>query len=275
MKRRPLIAVLALVLAAIGTVAVLSYAKAADRRALQGQQAVSVFVVRKEVPAGTTAGQAVKDGLMVRELIARRATPADALGGVDKTYGSLVATTTLQPGELVLKSRFGAKPVDNGLLEVPAGKMAVSVALDDASHVGSFLLAGSKIAVFDTFNVQEKVKTGDTPAGDHLQDDHDKRRATRLLLGAVDVLAVGSATAAPDAQSSSGGGDGDTQKVAQQAPAAGTTTLVTLAVTQEQAQKIIHGSRTGTLTFTLLGSGTSAKPGAGTDDRRLFEESAR
>ena len=275
MKRRPLVALAALVLAAIGTLAVLTYAQGADRRALQGQQAVSAYVVHKEVPAGTTADQAVKDGLIVRELIARRATPADALGAVDQAYGSLVATTSLQPGELVLRSRFGTKPADNGLLAVPAGKMAVSVSLDDASHVGSFVAAGSKIAVFDTFNVREKVKTSDTPAGDRLQDDHDKRRATRLLLGQVDVLAVGATTTAPGAQSSSDGADGGTQNVAQQTPAAGTTTLVTLAVTQDQAQKLIHGSRTGTLTFTLLGSGTSAKPGAGVDDRRLFEESAR
>jgi pilus assembly protein CpaB len=275
MKRRPLVALAALVLAAMGTLAVLTYAQGADRRALQGQEAVNAYVVRKEVPAGTTAEQAVKDGLIVHELIARRATPADALGTVGKTYGSLVATSTLQPGELVLKSRFGTKVADNGLLAVPSGKMAVSVPLDDASHVGSFLVAGSKIAVFDTFNVQEKFKSSDTPAGDRLQDEHDKRRATRLLLAHVDVLAVGASTSAPGAQSSSDAADGGTQNVAQQTPSAGTTTLVTLAVSQDQAQKLIHGSRTGTLTFTLLGSGTSARPGTGTDDRRLFEESAR
>jgi len=276
MKRRPLVAMAALVIAALGTVAVLMYAKSADQRALRGQEAVNAFVVRKEVPAGTTAQQAVDDGLIVRELIARRALPGDTLTDVDRTYGVLLATSTLQPGELVLRSRFSAKTAGDGALIVPAGKMAVSVPLDDASHVGSFVVAGSKIAVFDTFNIQEKVKSGNTPAGDHLQDKHEFKRATRLLLPSVDVLAVGAATTAPGADQSSGKGSADaTQNVSASSPAAGTTTLVTLAVSQEQAQKLIHGSRTGTLTFTLLGSGTAGTPGAGIDDPRLFEESAR
>ena len=33
----------------------------------------------------------------------------------------------------------------------------------------------------------------------------------------------------------------------------------------------MHASRTGTLTFALLGPGTTATPGAGVDDRSLFE----
>src|SRR4051812_30040901 len=240
MKRRPLVALAALVLAAIGSLAVLTYAQGADRRALQGQEAVSAYVVRKAVPAGTTADQAGKDGLMVRELIARRATPTDALGSVDKAYGSLVATTTLQPGELVLKSRFGTKPADNGLLAVPSGKMAVSVSLDDASHVGSFVVAGSKIAVFDTFSTEPK---GNTPSGTGLQGGDGKGRATRLLLPQVDVIAVGAVTAAPAAQGSDAAQAGGTQNVAQQSSSNGTA-LLTLAVSQDQAEKIIHGSRT-------------------------------
>jgi pilus assembly protein CpaB len=275
MKRRPLVALAALALAAMGTLAVLTYAQGADRRALEGQEAVSAYVVRKEVPVGTTAEQAVNDGLIVHELIARRATPRDALGTVDKAYASLVATTTLQPGELVLKSRFGSKPADSEVLPVPAGKMAVSVSLDDPSHVGPFVVAGSKVAVFDTFTATANAKAGNTPSGAGLQGGAEgKTRATRLLLAKVDVIAVGSVTAAPGPQGSDANGSGNTQNVAQQASANGTT-LLTLAVTQDQAQKLIHGSRTGTLTFTLLGSGTSAKPGSGTDDRHLFEESAR
>ncbi len=272
MKRRPLIAIAALVLAAIGTLAVLTYAQGADRRALQGQQAVSVYVVRKQVPAGTSANQAVKQGLLVRELIARKGVPADALGNVDPAYGSLVATSDLQPGELVLQSRFGTKPTAEGALNVPSGKMAVSVSLDDASHVGSFVVAGSQIAVFDTFNVLKTVTSSNTPSGGQLGGEGPK--ATRLLLPQVDVLAVGSVTSAAPSQNSSQGSADGTQKVSQQTTAGGTT-LLTLAVDQSQAQKLIHGSRTGTLTFTLLGSGSPASPGAGIDDRHLFEESAR
>jgi hypothetical protein len=167
--------------------------------------------------------------------------------------------------------------------------LAVTVALDDPSQVGSFLAVGSKVAVFDTFNVQSaaaagsgtgssaaagattgsattgSAATGPTPAGDRLQDRHEYSRATRLLLTSVEVLAVGATTTivAPpptDAQSSAAigtAGGGQT-----------TTTLFTLAVTQE---RIIHSSRTGALTFALLGPQAHATTGKGVDDRTLFE----
>ena len=72
--------------------------------------------------------------------------------------------------------------------------MAISVALDDPSHVGPFLTVGSHIAVFDTFNVLSVVGPAATPAGDHLQDQHAYLRSTRVLVPDVVVLAVGSTT---------------------------------------------------------------------------------
>jgi Flp pilus assembly protein CpaB len=78
----------------------------------------------------------------------------------DPTYGQLVATSTIQPGELVMTTRFAARGTTTGTLPVPAGMLAVTVALDDPSHVGSFLSVGSKVAVFDTFNVQSVTAAG-------------------------------------------------------------------------------------------------------------------
>ena len=142
MNKRILVGVAALLLAAIGTTAVLLYARGADRRALQGQEAVSAYVVRKDVPAGTTARKAIDDGLIVKELIASKGVPEGTLTSVDSGYENLVATSDMQPGELVLQSRFGTQAAVDGRLVVPEGKMAVSVALDDPYHVGPFLSVG-------------------------------------------------------------------------------------------------------------------------------------
>ena len=81
MSKRILFGIAAVVLAAIGTTAVLAYARGADRRALEGQQAISAYVVRKDVPAGTTARKAIDDGLIVKELIASKGVPEGALTG--------------------------------------------------------------------------------------------------------------------------------------------------------------------------------------------------
>ncbi len=265
MSRRIIAALAALLIAVVGSVAVVAYAHAADQRALAGQEAVRAYVAEKEVPAGTTAGQAVKDGLIVQELIARKGVPEDALTSVDGQYAQLVATSAIQPGELVLSSRFAARTAAQGALPVPTGLLAVSVALDDPSHVGSFVGVGSKVAVFDTFNVQESFKSSLTPAGDHLQDNHDFTRATRLLLPSVEVLAVDDSTTVKEPS--------DSKDKPAGIGAAGlqpSTTLLTLAVTQDQAQRLVHGSRTGTLTFALLGPDAKTTPGAGVSDRNLF-----
>jgi pilus assembly protein CpaB len=266
MSRRILAAIAALLIAVVGSVAVVAYARAADQRALAGQETVRAYVAEKDVPAGTTAGQAVQDGLIVQELIARKGVPEDALTDVSADYAQLVATSAIQPGEIVLRSRFAAHGVAQGVLPVPTGLLAVSVSLDDPSHVGSFVTVGSKVAVFDTFNIQEAVKSSQTPAGDHLQDNHGFTRATRLLLTSVEVLAVDDSTTVTNPTESKDKPTGLGAAALQP-----TTTLLTLAVSQDQAQRLVHGSRTGTLTFALLGPDAHVTPGAGVNDRSLFE----
>jgi pilus assembly protein CpaB len=260
-----LVIIAALVIALGGSLGVLNYTRGADQRALAGQQPVMAYVAKDVVPPGTTAAAAVDDGLIVQEAIARKAVPDGVLTQVDDTSGQLVATSAIQPGELVLRTRFAAKAATPGSLAVPEGKLAVSVALDDPSHVGPFVTVGSTVAVFDTFNVAETDKNDQTPAGDKLQDRHEYTRATRLLLPAVEVLAVGDTTSTTTDEK-------DKQQAASAAGGQNIQLLVTLAVSQPQAEKLVHASRTGTLTAALLGPKTTATPGKGTDDRRLFTD---
>lgn len=275
MARRIIAACVAFLIALTGTVAVVVYVRRADQRALAGQEAVPAFVARGRVPAGMTAGTAVAEGLIVRELIARKAVPPDTLASVDGGYAELVATSPIQPGEIVLRSRFAARGVTTGQLAIPEGKFAVSLVLDDSSRVGPFVTVGSEVAVFDTFNIQGRDVWDTTPAGDHLQDRHEFTRATRLLLPRVEVLAVGSTTTV-----ATGSDDEDkdaTDKAAAQQAAAGDVTqttrvLVTVAVTQDQAERLVHVARTGTVTLALLGPDTKAKSGDGVDDRSLFRK---
>jgi pilus assembly protein CpaB len=264
MSRRALAVIAAILIGIAGTTTVALYARQADARALAGQEAVRVYVVAKEVPAGTTAAEAVEDGLITQELIARKAVPDDALTAVDGGYGQLMATAALQPGSLVLRPSFASRPATQGTLVVPKGQLAVSVALDDPSHVGAFVAVGSKVAIFDTFNVQESDKAGQTPAGDKLADRHEFTRSTRLLLQEVEVLAIGATTDAPSSKPDDG-------EAVVEEPAADQKLLVTVAVSQAEAELLIHGSRTGTLTFALLGPDTKAQPGQGIDDRHLFQ----
>jgi pilus assembly protein CpaB len=271
MKRSILAALVAVVLAAVGCVAVAAYVRTADKRALAGQKAVQVLVVRKKIPAGTT-GQAIRTGGYAELVIMPAATvPADALGGIDAPLLELAVTGDQQPRQLLLRGAFDAPIIHSGGLAVPDGMLAVSVSMRVPAQVAGYVQPGSPVAVFNTFTVADGKGQGHVPAGDGLASNHDYNQATRLLLPKVQVLAIGG-RGTPGAQvgpqpapspsaSTTGGGQ----------PADSTAVLVTVAVTQEQAQRLVHAAQTGNLYLALLGDGAEARPGAGVDNYSLFQ----
>jgi pilus assembly protein CpaB len=153
---------------------------------------------------------------------------------------------------------------------------AVSVAMRVPAQVAGFVQPGSSVAVFDTFTVAEGKGAGShVPAGDGLTAGHDVNQATRLLLPKVEVLAIGGrgtpgAEVGPQPAASAAAGGGSAGKAdGQQTESA--TVLVTVAVTQDQAQRLVHAAQTGNVYLALLGTGAEAKPGPGADNYTLFQ----
>ena len=56
MGRRTLLLIVALVIAAVGTVLIFSFVKNAENEALEGQEPVEVLVATQQVASSTTAG---------------------------------------------------------------------------------------------------------------------------------------------------------------------------------------------------------------------------
>jgi pilus assembly protein CpaB len=269
MVRRMVAALVALALAALGCAAVVTYVRAADQRAVAGRQAVEVVVASKRIPAGTTVA-AVRTGGWTELVVMPASTlPADALGVLDAGLDPLAFTADVQPRQLLLRGMLAEPAVVTGGLSLPDGKLAISVDMTAAARVAGFVRPGSKVAVFDTFTVQDGGAR--IPAGDGLTSRHDYNHATRVLLPRVDVIAVGergaagaatSGTAPAGAAASSGAG----------APAVkgGATVLVTVAVTQDEAERLIHATQTGTLYLALLDDSSQILPGQGVDNTTLF-----
>jgi pilus assembly protein CpaB len=272
MAHRIVAAAVATVLALVAAGAVWLYVRSADSRALAGQQVAKAYIADDVVPAGTTWEDAIDAGLIRPELVSLKGVPAGAMQDAT-ARGDLMAVSDIAAGEIVLATRFSQDVAVAGRLAVPSGKLAVSVELTDPAKVGQFLVVGSRITVFDTFNVQEGDPDDVTPAGDELSSDHAYTRATRVLLPDVEVLAVGQTTTKEVATTSGAG----VQAAAQQQPEATqtqTVTLVTLAVDQAQAQALVHGIQTGTLYFALRSADVEIVPGRGVTDRGLFEVTA-
>ena len=242
MGRRVMAVLAAVVVGLIGVAAVLVYAGAADSRAVVGQRLQSVFIAAKLVPSGTSAADAVTQGLIVPTQVSVRGVPPGALSKVDNATGKLLALNDIAPGEFVLSSRFGTTPLGQSAIAVPLGQVAISLTLADPARVGTFVTPGSHIVIYDTYSPTAAGATG--------------AKQTRVLLDDVLVIAMGSTSLAPSAPA---GGQ-----------AATTGALVTVALAPDTATKLVQGIQTGTLYAGL--SGTNTKPSLGqiVTDSTLF-----
>lgn len=246
MKRPVIPIILAIVLAIGAGAAVYFYARSAENRALEAEAATPALVSAAVIPAGTSLAQAQADGLITPTQVSQRLRPADAIASVNAGNSSLVALGDVPAGQILLSTGFGEAPRQVAALPVPDGLMAVTLQLEDPDKVGAFLRPGSEVAVFDTIG---------RPA---LEPGQIVTYETRPLLSRVLVLAVGST--------------GEAQESA--APSEEwAARLVTLAVDQPQAERLVHASHTGALTLALLSDSTTLTPSIGVTDETLFTES--
>ncbi|MGH3471611.1 MAG: RcpC/CpaB family pilus assembly protein [Nocardioidaceae bacterium] len=129
--------------------------------------------------------------------------------------------------------------------------MAVSVQLTDPARVAGFVTPGSKVAVF----LSSAGSSGTATAG-------SAGPFTRLLLPNVEVIGVGSTTLLSTTTTTPAGAQ-TTQQVSQ--------TILTLALTQKQAQQVIFASGNGTLALGLLNAKSKVSSNPGTTSANLFK----
>lgn len=242
--KKPLLPITLTILLALGAgIVTFLFIAGADDRAIADQQGATIVVTKDAVPEGMTLRTARDEGLITETMIPADLRPSNALGPIDQVDPALVALAEIPAGQTVMEAAVGTAVEQAPAITVPEGQMAVSVVLDDPAKVGAFLRPGSRVAIFDTFAVPGTEDTEDTVF------------ATRPLLDDVTVIAVGTVT-------------GDRADEATED--SWSAQLVTVAVTQEQAQRLVHATRTGALHFALLGEGTVLSPTEGVNDRTLF-----
>lgn len=246
-KRRVLTVALAMLLAVLGTGGVLAYVRQADNRALAGQKAVSVLVAGKLIPSGTTAAAALRDGLLTSQKLPAAALPADAMSSIPPRMSALVLSADVQQGQLLLRPMLvTAAQVTSGL-PIPAGMVAVTVSLCLPEAVAGYVKAGSEVEVFSTYGPKASTLTAQpycTPP--HEQQDYGDVH-TRMVLPRVQVLSVGPAAASTSGASSMSG-----SSTSGSSAASSTDTLVTVAVSQASAGRLILLTETGLPYLALL-----------------------
>lgn len=240
MGRRTVLLIAAILVAAAGTTLVFLYVQGADQRALAEQRQVAVLVATQVVPAGTAVSEAQASGSLQLATIAENSRAPGALADTAEV-SDLVALSTIYPGEQLLRVKLGTA-AESERLPIPDGLLGLSFDLSDPARVADFVAPGSEVAVFVTTDVEGQQQTV-------------------LLLERVVVLAVGATTTTP-----AGPATGATGESTEDLP----RTILTLALTQEQAQKTVFASQTGSLYFGLLSESSQVSDAPGTTADNLF-----
>lgn len=242
MDRRRILIAAAAVVAALGVVLVLLYVRGADQRAQHKYATVKVLTATAQIDPGESLRQAAGAGkielraVTANELLAGYQTSTSALSGQ-------VALTTIYPGEQIIAAKFGTTASPASPLAIPAGMLAISVNLTDPARVAGFVQPGSRVAIF-------------------LDGNEGGQPFTRLLLPKVTVLGVGSTTPVSTTMTDARG-----QQSTEQLP----RTLLTLALDQADAQKVLFAQGNGELALALLTNDSTVAPGPATTLNSLFK----
>lgn len=222
MGRRSTVLLVAGLLAALATAALISYVRGIEDRAFDGARTVGVFVAKAPIPAGTSGDEVASRGLVGREAVPVKVRVDGAIGSLREIRGK-VAVVNVLPGEQLIGARFVTPGRASGVLPIPQGRQAMSVEVGVPPGVAGFMQPGNRVSVI------AKVAVG------------GESRA-QFLLQDVPVLAVGRRVVAA--------AQGEDDQVAQTDRA-----LITLAVRPADAEKLAFALFEGEIYFTLLPPG--------------------
>jgi pilus assembly protein CpaB len=240
MARRSVLLLVAVLIALVGTSLIVLYVQGIDARAAEGQELVEVLVATDSLEAGETVAAAQEEGKFEKKEV-RRDDLVDGALSSTSSISDLVATSPIYPGEQLIAKKFGTLG-DTASLVIPDGKLAVAVELTDWERIAGFVNPGNEVAIFATAVRPVRI----TPTGEEVKMGD----WTRIVLPRVPVVGVGTTSVTSRTTKTDDG-----EQVTEEVP----KTILTIALTQAEAEKLIHADRTTELTFALLSDETQVK----------------
>lgn len=232
MARRSILLLVAVVIAALGTAMIVIYVQGIDARAAEGQELVEVLAATDVIEAGESVSDAQAAGKFERVEVRREDMVDGALSSISSIEDK-VSVGTIFPQEQIIGQKFG-EPGSAANLVIPDDKLAISVELTDPARVAGFVNPGSDVAIFVSADPVLMKPDG---------SEQKLAPYTRLLLPKVQVIGVGTTSMTSKTTTTEDG-----EQTTEQVP----RTILTIAVDQEQAEKVIYAGRNGELSFALL-----------------------
>lgn len=244
MDRRRILLVVAVIVALLGTALVFLYVRSADQRAEARFDTVEVLRATQPIEPGESIDSAAAAGKVALQPVVRDYLLPGAQTSLEGLTGQF-ASVRIFPGEQIIDDKFSETVEATSALPIPDGQVAVSINLTDTARVAGFVNPGSEVAIY---------LNGVNPAS--------SQPFTRLLLERVTVIGVGSTT--------------PTETTTTTAEGAATTealprTLMTLALDQADAEKVLFSQGNGELAFALLTDNSRINRGPGVTAADLFE----
>lgn len=286
MGRRAIVLLVALILAGLAAWAVWQYLQNVEAEVAQDQVRVSVFRAGPGGIAEGAEGSVLLSGFQAAGRCQDAETTMDAAQGCPIKAGTdlqgNVPTGFIDTPEKlreILTGRVAAGPVAEGAIltetgwvtlsaltkplseQIPSGKQVLTVSTGNVQGVNGFIRAGDRINMIITVDIEfsdipvgQEVPSlpteGETPEG---ETEEITVTYTRYVLQGIPVMAVGTDVRVED--------DGDqTGQVPAAPPAEGDpaaepevpSTVFTLEVTPEQAERIVYAFENGSVWLTLV-----------------------
>lgn len=236
-----MILIAAIAVGCIAAFVVLNYVSGVEDRANEGAERVPVLVVRADIPQGVPGEQAMQEGLIVEDEIAREFLPATRITDPDQISGK-VSLNNLAANQVLVDGMF----VDPATSSIGFGQrleenhVAYTISVDGANAVAGLLVPGDLVDIFATAPEGEATEGSVDTFGD----------GARLLYHQVRILAIGTQAALQPGEQTA---VADPAAVAPEASG-----LITLDLPVDAAQLI--ASVGGGLSLALTGPDYQAQP---------------
>jgi len=218
-----MILIAAIAVGCIAAFVVLKYVNGIEDREAGNSERVPVLVVRADIAQGTPGEQAVEQGWVVEDEIAREFLPATRITDLDQISGkialnNLAANQVLVDGMFVDPAETSVSPITQRLEE---NNVAYTISVDDVAGVAGLLVPGDLVDIFS----RDAATTNEGT-------ENQGEATARLVFHQVRILAIGTQTAPTAGEQAATGAEGTDPAAA--APTG--TGLLTLDLPLEAAQ---------------------------------------